>query len=200
MVKINAPFDSDQYPKAILLQSEDDIAVSYCGQCHHPAEDWPRQVARHPRSRPGVMFQAELFCSACKTWAWDEHTGERVNSYTGEPDPWPSEEQHANIHRVMQDRANEQGSQTDNCMGCGQRFQPEDFRVGGEGPMTSLFKVVPLTDEARAWVDDNVSEEGFQPDWPVLYVEHRYLDDLIEGIEGAGLTVGRRVLAGAGAC
>ena len=32
MVKINAPFDSDQYPKAVLMQREDEIAKSYHGE------------------------------------------------------------------------------------------------------------------------------------------------------------------------
>ncbi len=121
MVKINAPFDSDQHPKAILLQG-DDIYGSYCGRCGTPAHDWPRQVARHPRSRPGVMFQAELFCSSCYTWAFDEHTGERVDSYTGEPDGGrPTDANHARMHRFLQGQANEQGKQSDNCIGCGER-------------------------------------------------------------------------------
>lgn len=68
MVKINAPFDSDQHPKAVLLQG-DDIAESYCGQCLTPAKDWPHQAARHGNARPGVMFQAELFCAGCRGWA-----------------------------------------------------------------------------------------------------------------------------------
>ena len=154
----------------------------------------------HPCARPGVMFQAELFCTDCKTWAWDEHTGERVHSFSGELDPWPSEEQHARMHAFQQNVANEQGRQSDNCMGCGRRFQPDDFRVDGEGPMTSLFRIVPLTNAAEEWVDAHVSTAGFHPEWPTLYVERRYLDDLIEGIEGAGLTVGRRTIQAVSAC
>ncbi len=113
---------------------------------------------------------------------------------------WPEPENHDRMHRFLRNEANEQGKQSTNCMGCGQRLQPDDFRIDGEGPMTTLFRVVPLTDAAKEWVEENVSEEGFQPSWPTVHVEHRYLADLVDGIEGAGLTVGRRTpLQAAGA-
>ena len=66
--------------------------------------------------------------------------------------------------------------------------------------MTTLFRVVALTDSAKEWVNDNVSEEGYQPQWPTLFVEHRYLDDLIEGMQGTGLTVSMHNLQAAGVC
>ena len=65
--------------------------------------------------------------------------------------------------------------------------------------MTSVFRLVPLTDEAKRWVNNNVSRERFQPDWPTLYIEHRFLDDLIEGIEGEGLAVAGRAIQPVGA-
>ena len=196
MVKINAPFDSDQHPKAILLQREDEIAESYCGQCHTPTIDWPYQATRHGDNRPGVMFQAELFCTGCKTWAWDEHTGERVISFTGEPDPWPSKVQHYGMHRFLRNQANEQAKQSSNCQGCGQRFMPDDVRVEGEGPMTTVFRVVAVTDAAKEWVNENVNnEEGFHPEWPNMFVEHRYLDDLIAGMHESGLQIAHTLQA-----
>lgn len=112
---------------------------------------------------------------------------------------WPEPENHERMHRFLRNQANEEGKQSDNCLGCGQRLQPDDFRVDGEGPMTTLFRVVPLTSLAEEWVDSHVSTAGFHPQWPTLHVEHRYLDDLIDGIEGAGLTVGRHTLQAAGA-
>ncbi len=113
---------------------------------------------------------------------------------------WPSEEQHAGMHRFLQGQANEWGKRSVNCLGCGRRYDPNDFRLDGEGPLTSVFRLVPLTDNARGWIADNVSRtEGFQPDWPTLYVESRYLDDLIEGMEDAGLTVAARTLQAVGA-
>ncbi len=65
-----------------------------------------------------------------------------------------------------------------------------DFELYSDGgPMTTLFRLTPLSDRAIAWVEENVSTEGFQPAWPVLYVEHGYVDHLLAGIEAAGMTV-----------
>ena len=65
-----------------------------------------------------------------------------------------------------------------------------DFHMDG-GPigLASVLRIQPLTQEAKDWVEEHVSQDGFQPDWPTLYVEHRYLDNLIGGIAIAGLTV-----------
>ena len=66
-----------------------------------------------------------------------------------------------------------------------------DVQVTDDGG--SLFVVNPLNDKARAWLADNVDkDEGFQPYWPTVIVEHRYIDALVGGMrrEG-GLTVGR---------
>ena len=65
-----------------------------------------------------------------------------------------------------------------------------DFHMDG-GPigLASVLRIEPLTQEAKDWVEEYVSHEGFQPDWPTLYVEHRYLDDLIDGIAVSGLTI-----------
>ena len=49
--------------------------------------------------------------------------------------------------------------------------------------------VFPLTKKARSWVEEKVSKEGFQPNWPALVVENRYLSDLIGGMKEAGLEV-----------
>ena len=65
-----------------------------------------------------------------------------------------------------------------------------DFHMDG-GPigLASVLRIEPLTQEAKDWVEEYVSHEGFQPDWPTLYVEHRYLDYLIDGIAISGLTI-----------
>ena len=65
-----------------------------------------------------------------------------------------------------------------------------DFHMDG-GPigLASVLRIEPLTQEAKDWVEECVSQEGFQPDWPTLYVEHRYLDYLIDGIAMSGLTI-----------
>lgn len=65
-----------------------------------------------------------------------------------------------------------------------------DFELYSDGgPMTTLFQLTPLNDRAIAWVEENVSREGFQPSWPVLFVEHGYIDHLLDGITAAGMTV-----------
>lgn len=48
----------------------------------------------------------------------------------------------------------------------------------------------PQTDEATTWVDDNIgSDNGFQPFWPTVVVEPRYVDDIVQGMQADGLEV-----------
>jgi hypothetical protein len=61
-----------------------------------------------------------------------------------------------------------------------------DFRVDGHG---SVFMVEPLTARGKKWVEENVPLEDWQWLGPRFSVEHRYIDDLIEGIRNDGLTV-----------
>lgn len=50
----------------------------------------------------------------------------------------------------------------------------------------SIILVTPITDQAKAWVDDNVSEES---QWfgNSLVVEPRYISNLVDGMSDAGL-------------
>lgn len=84
-LEIEAPFDSGDAPKAILLQSNDDIAASQCDDCGRPAEDWPRGDNCYSFSRPGAMYRAALYCADCMPHSYDEYTGQRVSTFTGEP-------------------------------------------------------------------------------------------------------------------
>jgi hypothetical protein len=44
--------------------------------------------------------------------------------------------------------------------------------------------------DATAWIEENVSAEGYQPNYPEpLIIEPRYFGDLAEGIQAAGMTV-----------
>ena len=60
-----------------------------------------------------------------------------------------------------------------------------DVVVSGAGTVY-LFEL--LTDDARTWVNEHVSEEH-QMFGRSLAVEHRYVGPLIEGMEGDGLVV-----------
>lgn len=61
-----------------------------------------------------------------------------------------------------------------------------------QGRGGSLYVVSPKTQEGREWLEENVSQEGYQPDFPrKVYVEHRYIGDLVWGMEQAGLVIRR---------
>jgi hypothetical protein len=48
----------------------------------------------------------------------------------------------------------------------------------------------PLTDAARAWVEDHIgADNGYQPQWPSVLLEPRYCGDVLAGIADAGLVV-----------
>lgn len=67
------------------------------------------------------------------------------------------------------------------------KFPQADVLVEGAG---SLFLLRILSETARAWVEENVSREGFQPQFPkVLYVEHRYVADIVAGMQADGLVL-----------
>jgi hypothetical protein len=60
-----------------------------------------------------------------------------------------------------------------------------DFRVEFHG---SICLLVPLSGPGRAWVNKNIgADNGFQPYWPTVILEPRYLDGVIAGIRKHGL-------------
>jgi hypothetical protein len=61
-----------------------------------------------------------------------------------------------------------------------------DFLVEDHG---SIFLLSPQTDPARIWIDEHINREGFQPYWPVVVIEHRYVSDIVAGIQNDGLEV-----------
>ena len=75
---IEAPFDSDDYPKSVLLG--EDIADAYCDTCLRPAQTWSNRFGA-----PAAMFQAAIYCPDCMPLAYDEYTGVRVATETGLP-------------------------------------------------------------------------------------------------------------------
>ena len=64
---------------------------------------------------------------------------------------------------------------------------PPDFRLENH---FSIFLIRPLTESARAWLEHNIDAAGsFQPYWPTVVVEPRYVADLLEGIRNDGMAV-----------
>ena len=53
--------------------------------------------------------------------------------------------------------------------------------------MQSVYGITPVTKEAKAWIEENASFESWQWLEGMLYVEHNYIADLIEGMIGDGL-------------
>jgi hypothetical protein len=57
---------------------------------------------------------------------------------------------------------------------------------------SSIYLLRPLTENARAWVEDHIgSDNGFQPYWPAVVIEYRYVAAILEGISSDGLVVSR---------
>lgn len=82
--RIEAPFDSDDYPKSVLIQliQGDEIESEHCDLCGRVANDWP--TVPYGWGVPAAMFQAALYCASCVPFSYDEGTGERVNTLTGD--------------------------------------------------------------------------------------------------------------------
>ena len=51
----------------------------------------------------------------------------------------------------------------------------------------SVYLLMPKTDEAKAWLDENVQAESWQYLGKNLAVGHRYIQDICRGICEAGL-------------
>ncbi len=64
---------------------------------------------------------------------------------------------------------------------------PADFSLENHG---SILLLIPQTDSARVWIDDHIGRDnGFQPYFPKIVIEHRYVSDIVEGIQNDGLAV-----------
>jgi hypothetical protein len=54
----------------------------------------------------------------------------------------------------------------------------------------SIFLIRPQNESARVWLEENIDAPGsFQPYFPTVVVEHRYIADIVEGIHNDGLAV-----------
>jgi hypothetical protein len=62
-----------------------------------------------------------------------------------------------------------------------------DFEVNGGG---SIYLLKPISAAAKIWVEEHIGEDnGFQPYWPTVVIEHRYIADIVAGIQSDGLEV-----------
>ena len=62
-----------------------------------------------------------------------------------------------------------------------------DFLLQGGG---SLFVLRAVSEAAVEWIENNVSDAGFNPEYPsAVYVEHGYIGDIVSGIQNEGLTI-----------
>jgi predicted Zn-dependent protease len=66
------------------------------------------------------------------------------------------------------------------------KIQP-DFVVENHG---SIFLLKPLTPSATSWIEEHIGQDnGYQPYFPIVVVEHRYIADIVAGIQNDGLAV-----------
>ena len=62
-----------------------------------------------------------------------------------------------------------------------------DFLCENHG---SIFLLRPLTSSATSWIEEHIGQDnGYQPYFPTVVVEHRYIADIVEGIQNDGLAV-----------
>ena len=62
-----------------------------------------------------------------------------------------------------------------------------DVEIRYEG---TISLVVPYTEAAREWLEEFIGKDnGFQPYWPTVVVEARYIQDIAMGMLDAGLDV-----------
>ena len=67
-----------------------------------------------------------------------------------------------------------------------------DFALYSDGLAPTLYRLAARSDEAKQWVTEHVSKEGYQPAYPdFIYIEHGYIGDLLSGIIDAGFTLER---------
>jgi hypothetical protein len=65
--------------------------------------------------------------------------------------------------------------------------QTPDFIVENHG---SIFLLRPQNENAIGWVDEHIgADNGYQPQYPTVLVEHRYISDIVGGIRNDGLAV-----------
>jgi hypothetical protein len=66
--------------------------------------------------------------------------------------------------------------------------QSPDFSVSVDAG--SIFLLTPHSESALDWIEQNIGRDtGYQPWWPALVIERRYIADILEGIRNDGLVI-----------
>jgi len=64
---------------------------------------------------------------------------------------------------------------------------PPDFLVENHG---SIFLLKPLTPSATSWIEEHIGQDnGYQPYFPTVVVEHRYIAAIVEGVIAEGMVI-----------
>jgi hypothetical protein len=62
-----------------------------------------------------------------------------------------------------------------------------DFILRDEG---SLVLLVPISHAAHNFVAERIgSDNGFQPMWPTVVIERRYVQDILDGVIAEGMVI-----------
>ena len=77
-------------------------------------------------------------------------------------------------------------SHNDSFIASGNSPTQPDFVVENHG---SIFLLRPLTPAAKAWVEEHIGDNGYQPYYPTVVVEHRFIADIVHGAQADGLVV-----------
>ena len=72
------------------------------------------------------------------------------------------------------------------CASGGGPMKTHDITI--ESDSGSIFLLRPVTGAGRNWVDRHIGQDnGFQPYWPTVVVEARYLEPIVEGLLADGI-------------
>lgn len=62
-----------------------------------------------------------------------------------------------------------------------------DFTIRDEG---SILLLTPHTEPARDWINEHIGRDnGYQPYFPTIVIERRYVEPILGGIRESGLEV-----------
>ncbi len=54
----------------------------------------------------------------------------------------------------------------------------------------SVYVLTPITDAATQWIEGNVESEPYQQQGQGIVIEHRFIEDIVEGMVKDGLEEG----------